>query len=937
MRYMQICLSLSLTFMMLFGSAVLAGEEDLRNEPVRGLEGYRETLNVSLPKPVFYGDSDPHYPQNDIEANTWEDVAFVVLLQDMNKIVKKENQGTQSTTASCADIYQAAFVPLDGKTVSTGTQQRIMVEDFTATWCGYCTGVIGAMNRLDLDATMWPDRYIGVEWHSGGGTYGTGVPLDKAVERRGYYSFGTGIPRYVIDGMDPWVGGSTSANESSIDNRIRGSISDRTTVAPISIQAHAGHTSSEAWVEFTFTVESDQFLNKDVEAHVILVQDAYPRRHGTNVNARLGWIGQNLHTQEVMQLEAPLVQFREDRMLSDISDLGHVEGEFEIQWQASDREDGSQLDIDLYYRQDRDDWMEIASGLPNTGSYTWDTMDPRVPDGEDYELRIDAADSDGMITGVVSSFGFEIDNPDAPVLTILQPADDGTTMTGNGEFRWRALDDEDDPISLDIDLMISSDGGETFDVLASDILNTGSHTFDTTVMKDGDDYVIKARVTDPKGLFAEDVSATFSIFNNDPPAVEITFPEEGDTVSGEVEILWNSVDEEDELEDMTYDLFIMYTDDGIWSKLSSNQINTGSYELDTTDLEFGDGDYQIRLILRDSDLEYSEAQMVEFTVYNPDLPVISNTVAPRSPIKGTALFTYTASDPDTGETGMLTVSFFLSEDGLDWTALQEGSPNTGSFELDVSGMEDGEYLLKIVVADPVTGGLAEFVYPEFEVNNPDAPTILLVSEPSPGEKVSGEVSFSWSAQDPDGDSLKYYLYYSPEGDSSWFPIMEAQGISSSSFIWNTPGMENGNYTLKVVVRDWSLEDLQAEGVTQLFYIFNAKPAVDDDDDDSDGISSRDSDSGSNTLLVIIVAALGALIVILVLAAVLVLLMRKPQQAAQRPPPGYQQNLPGQLQPVPGGIGQPPQGQPGLPPGGQPPLPPAPRPAPAGPTYIPPQK
>jgi hypothetical protein len=920
------------------------GEADMEPTPTRGLKGYKETLNVSLPKPVFYDDTDPHYPQNNLETNTWEDVAFVVLLQDMNKVTKRENDGARTSTATCADIYQAAFIPLDGKTVSTGTQQRVMVEDFTATWCTYCTGVIGAMNRLDLDATMWPDKYIGVEWHSGGGTYGTGVPYDKALQRRGFYNIEGGIPRYIIDGMDPWVGGSSSANETSIDSRIRSSISERGTVAPISIQAHAGHTSSEAWVEFTFTVESDQFTNKDVEAHVILVQDAYPRRHGTNANARLGWIGQNLYTQEVMQLQAPMVQFREDRMVSDISNLGHVEGEFKVQWQASDKEDGSQLDIDLFYRQDRDDWIEIAVGVPNSGSYMWDTLEPRVPDGEDYQFRIVATDRDGMNAEAISSFSFEINNPDAPVITILEPVETGTTMTGTGEFRWRALDDEDDPMVLDIDLWISADGGGNYDVLATKIRNTGSHTFDTTDIADGDDYVIKARVTDPRDLFVEGTSVVFSIFNNDPPVAEITYPEEGDTVSGEIEILWDSIDQEDELGDMTYDLFIMYTDDGIWSKLSTNQINRGSYDLDTTQLEFGDGDYQIRLILRDSNLEYSEPQIVEFTVYNPDLPVISNAVAPRSPLKGIAIFTYTASDPDTGETEMLTVSFLISGDGIDWTPIEEGAANTGSFELDLSGMDDGEYQLKVVVADPVTGGRTEYVYPEFEVNNPDAPTIQLVQNPSPGERVSGDVPFSWSAQDLDGDSLKFYLYYSPEGDSSWFPIMEAQGIASSSFIWNTTTMDNGNYTFKVVVRDWSIEDLQAEAVTQAFYILNVKPAGDDDDTSGD-VSGRGSDGGSDTTLIIIIVAFAALIIILVLAALLVLVFRKPQQAAPTPPPGYHQ-LPqgitgGQLPQGQVGAQLPPRAQPQLPPGASPqqqaPLPPpAPQTSTTGPTYIPPQ-
>ncbi|MBN1540081.1 MAG: hypothetical protein JW939_08050 [Candidatus Thermoplasmatota archaeon] len=880
--------------------------------PVRGgLKGYRETVNVTLPAPSFYGTDDPHYTE-DVEQNTWEDIAFVIILQSSNKVTKVENQGAGSETAQCADIYQAAFVPVDGRTVTTGTQQRIMVEDFTATWCGYCTGVIGAMNRLDLDETMFPDRYIGVEWHSGGGTYGVGVPYDKAVERRTFYSLEGGIPRYVIDGMDPWVGGSTSANESALDTRLRNSIQSRTTVAPISISAHAGHTSTQAWVEFTFIVESDTFNDPNVDAHVVLAQDAYPRRHGTNPTARLGWIAQDLLSQKVLQKEAPLVQLREDLMLDGIGADGYVEGEFDIRWRAEDKEDGNALEIDIYHARGRGDWILLKDNAPNTGSYTWDTNEPRVPDGDDYRIRVVATDSDLMVGEGVLSFELVINNQDPPSLVANFPSEEGEVMTGMGEVRWRAWDDEDEN-DLMVDLRLSDDLGDEFDILAEGLENSGSYEFDTRDLPDGDGYVIEVVVTDPAGLKNQTRTPVFSIFNNDPPTVSFTSPKQDARVSGKVNIVWDALDQEDDPPELKYDLSIMYVDDAIWSKIASMEDNTGYYELDTLLLETGDGDYRSRITVRDQNGEYSEEAFLDFEVYNPDLPEILNTQSPRSPLMGTAVFQYMLNDPDAGETGFLSPGFFISDDGAIWEPLAENSPNTGAFELDTLTMDDGEYSLKIRVHDPyLTNQFTEFVYPVFEINNPDAPSVTVVGFPLPGSNNTGDISFSWQGSDADDDVLRYYLYYSETSTDIWEPVYDAQGITANSFMWNTSGLPTGDYILKIVVKDGSKADLSAEAVVQSFHIH--VPAADEGDDDISHVGSDDDD---NTTLLVIVIAGAIVILVLVILGILLLLVRGRNQPKQymMPPPGY---LPGPGAQLPGSspTGQLPGGaqQQQLPPG-----------------------
>jgi hypothetical protein len=45
---------------------------------------------------------------------------------------------------------------------------------------------------------------------------------------------------------------------------------------------------------------------------------------------------------------------------------------------------------------------------------------------------------------------------------------------------------------------------------------------------------------------------------------------------------------------------------------------------------------------------------------------------------------------------------------------------------------------------------------------------------------------SWTAEDIDGDSLSYFVSYTPDGGNSWIPV--ANNLTANSFIWNTTGI-----------------------------------------------------------------------------------------------------------------------------------------------------
>jgi hypothetical protein len=63
----------------------------------------------------------------------------------------------------------------------------------------------------------------------------------------------------------------------------------------------------------------------------------------------------------------------------------------------------------------------------------------------------------------------------------------------------------------------------------------------------------------------------------------------------------------------------------------------------------------------------------------------------------------------------------------------------------------------------------------------------------------GIQTFSWRAEDPNGDPLSYEVFYRPALEASWRPLRK--GLSDAVLAWDTSTVPNGRYVLKVVASD----------------------------------------------------------------------------------------------------------------------------------------
>jgi hypothetical protein len=484
-----------------------------------------------------------------------------------------------------------------------------------------------------------------------------------------------------------------------------------------------------------------------------------------------------------------------------------------------------------------------------------------------------------------SDFKLFINNPDPPTITIETPVAD-QILSGTSSIRWEAQDGEDSSSDLLLDIELSGDGGETWQMLKADQQNSaGTYTFDTTPWDDGE-YIARLTVEDLSGATATAVSEPFMIYNNDPPTVSFVDVEDYQVISGDFDLTWEAEDEEDPSEDLGYYLYYMDSNSVEWQTIVAGEPNEGVFTLDTTD--FDDGNYQFKLEVVDTKDERSGSAIVSLEIYNPDPPVIKFPDGPTGPVSGNAVFTWEADDPDSGEGIFLEASVYISQDGTTWDPVETNISNNGQYELDVSELDDGTYQVKIVITDSSDYHLTdEHIFTNIQVDNPDPPSVEFTSAPSEGDNVTGDISFDWSGEDPDeGDSLTYDLYYRTAGESSWTPVEGGLGLDIPSFSWNTSGLDSGDYQVRIVAKDQTGKT--TEKVLPVFHIHS--PEVEDEDGGNGGGRDEqpveeEDDGGGGIIIAGVIIAIVLLLIVAVLVVLLVVKKRKVSDDFFQQPPG----------------------------------------------------
>jgi len=136
-----------------------------------------------------------------------------------------------------------------------------------------------------------------------------------------------------------------------------------------------------------------------------------------------------------------------------------LHGMTEIEWTATDPDDDEDdLLIDLDWTRDGEEWHELGTGLANTGSFEWNTIEVGEA-GETFRVRVRATDPAGAVHEFVTDEFTIINNaPTADFSFTPSPAtrrdkvkfvdestDDGWIVAWHWEFGDGAESDQEKP------------------------------------------------------------------------------------------------------------------------------------------------------------------------------------------------------------------------------------------------------------------------------------------------------------------------------------------------------------------------------------------------------------------------------------------------------------------------------------------------------------
>ncbi|MFX1252361.1 MAG: S8 family serine peptidase [Promethearchaeota archaeon] len=151
-------------------------------------------------------------------------------------------------------------------------------------------------------------------------------------------------------------------------------------------------------------------------------------------------------------------------------------------------------------------------------------------------------------------------------------------------------------------------------------------------------------------------------------------------------------------------------------------------------------------------------------------------------LSGSATITWMASDP---EDDPLTFTIYYW-DGGSWVEITSGL-DVLSYDWDTTTVPDGStYKIRVVASDGALTGEDESDA-VFTIENPDPPTVTVIS-PNGGEALSNTVTITWTASDPDGDTLTFTVYY--WDGSTWFEL--ASDLTDTSYEWDTTSVSDGS-------------------------------------------------------------------------------------------------------------------------------------------------
>lgn len=181
----------------------------------------------------------------------------------------------------------------------------------------------------------------------------------------------------------------------------------------------------------------------------------------------------------------------------------------------------------------------------------------------------------------------------APAVEVLAPTSE--YVTGTVAVSWNASDRIDGNLSNAINISLLAEDNTSIPV-ASNLSNAGTYSWNTNAFAGGV-YRLQVNATDDAGNVGSNTSSQFTL-DNQPPAITIEQPKQGQTLGGEdenLEVIWNATDNIAPAENLTIWISYREAEGDSWYlvNMSLPLTNTGETSIDVS--TWDDGQYQLRI------------------------------------------------------------------------------------------------------------------------------------------------------------------------------------------------------------------------------------------------------------------------------------------------------------------------------------------------------
>jgi hypothetical protein len=211
-----------------------------------------------------------------------------------------------------------------------------------------------------------------------------------------------------------------------------------------------------------------------------------------------------------------------------------------------------------------------------------------------------------------------------------------------------------------------------------------------------------------------------------------------------------------------------------------------------------------------------------FFLDNPNYPIVDLlTPAVGKTYSESIEVTWEAEDDEDG--AAVDIDLFYADKTEIWQTLATGEDNDGTYTWDVTGLNDGQYKVKLVGTDSDSMSAEAANVGFFTIDNPQFPTAE-ITYPIAGVWLTGENEIAWTASDPDdaAGALGIDLELSGDGGTTWVTL--AEGLDNDGdWKFDTLTVDDGQYTIRLTVTD--TDGMQFTTVSGVFNVYNPDAPV----------------------------------------------------------------------------------------------------------------